>query len=129
MQRLSHHETAAEALAAFGLGDVRGCEEAAAAIASAWEHLRFWEPMIELGRQGEFTGHLAELRRCEQQIEANPPPAHRADILERWEQARAAQRRALPAKAPPAVAREDLQQHFSQAGRGRTQVTVTAARD
>jgi hypothetical protein len=129
LQRLSRHGPAAESLASFGLGDVRGCEEAAAAIAATWEYLRFWEPMLELGRQGEFTGHLQDLRRCADLLEAHQPPPHRVDLLERWEQARAAVRRALPAPAAPADPREELLRRFSQLGKGRTQVTLTSLGD
>jgi hypothetical protein len=129
LQCLSRHGEAAESMATFGLGDVRGCEEVAAAIAATWEQLRFLEPMLELGRQGEFTGHLHDLRRCADLLETHQPPPHRADMLERWEQARSALRRALPAQPAPVVPREELLRRFSQQGRGRTQVTVSALSD
>ncbi len=96
LERATRDDAAAEALAIFGMGDVRGSEDTAAAIAKAWEDLRFWEPMLEMGRTGDFTGHLADLRKCAALLEAHPPQADKPTLLEKWEQARAEIRRNLP---------------------------------
>jgi len=85
-----------ETLALFGLTRAAGCENTAAAIAKAWEDLDFWEPMLEMGRSGDFTGHLPDLRKCMAPLEAHPPPIDRPEMLERWEGARNAVRRNLP---------------------------------
>ncbi len=82
--------------ALLGLSYAAGCERTTAAIAKAWEDLEFWEPMLELGRNGEFSGHLTDLRKCMALLEANPPPSERPELLEKWERARAAVRRNLP---------------------------------
>ena len=97
IKRATRDEESAKALDIFGLGDASGCEHAVAAIAKTWEDLRFWEPMLELGRAGDFSGHLGDLRGCMKLLEDNSPPADRPQLLERWEQTRAELRRNLPA--------------------------------
>lgn len=124
VKRVARSEDALDALTAFGLSDVRGCEECAAAIAKAWEDLRFWEPMLEIGRSGEFAGHLADLGKCQALLEAHAPPAARADILERWEQARAALRRALPEPRVPPSRRAELLSRLGPGAKSRARVTV-----
>ena len=107
-------EASAKALAIFGLGDVQGCEATAAAIAKAWEDLRFWEPMLELGRAGDFSGHLGDLRKCMALLEANPPPVDRPELLERWEQARSEVRRNLPGSQSAAATDLKWQQNVAR---------------
>ena len=122
LEHATRDEGAAQALSVFGMGDVKGCEGCAAAIAKTWEDMRFWEPMLELGRAGDFTGHLGDLRKCMALLEANPPPADRPKLLERWEQARTDLRRKLPGRQGAAAADLRWQQNVA---RGRNaKVTV-----
>ncbi len=122
LERATRDEGSAQALAVFGMGDVKGCEGCAASIAKTWEDMRFWEPMLELGRGGDFTGHLADLRKCMALLEANPPPVDRPKLLERWEQARTELRRNLPGRQGAAAADLQWQQNVA---RGRNaKVTV-----
>ncbi len=107
IRRASKDEDARMAMQVFGLGDVQGCEESAAAVAKTWEDLEFWEPMLEMGRRGEFTGHLDDLRKCVELLERHSPPQERADLRERWQQAHDNIRQCLPAgevKVIPRVA-------------------------
>jgi len=122
LEHATRDEGAAQALAVFGMGDVKGCERCAAAIAKTWEDMRFWEPMLELGQGGDFTGHLTDLRKCMALLEANPPPVDRPKLLERWEQARTELRRNLPGRQGAAAADLRWQQNVA---RGRNaKVTV-----
>lgn len=114
LQRATRNEGAAQAMAIFGMGDVQGCEGCAAAVVKTWEDLRFWEPMLELGRSGDFNGHLADLRKCVTLLEANPPPADNAELLERWEQARGELRRNLPGQQGTAAADLRWQQNVAR---------------
>jgi hypothetical protein len=107
-------ENSAQALAIFGLGDVQGSETTAAAIAKTWEDLRFWEPMLELGRSGDFSGHLGDLRKCMALLEANPPSVDRPLLLERWEQARSEVRRNLPGSQSAAATDLKWQQNVAR---------------
>ncbi len=122
LKRATRDEGAAEAMAIFGLGDVQGCEGCAAAIAKTWEDLRFWEPMLELGRSGDFTGHLADLRKCAALLEANPPAVDHPKLLERWEEARGTLRRNLPGQQGAAASDLKWQQNVAR-GRNAT-ITV-----
>jgi hypothetical protein len=122
LEHATRDAAAAQALTIFGMGDITGCEGCAAAVAKTWEDLRFWEPMLELGRSGDFTGHLGDLRKCIALLEANPPPVDRPELLERWEQARAALRRNVPGQQSAAAADLRWQQNVA---RGRNaKVTV-----
>jgi hypothetical protein len=114
LRSATRREDSAKALAVFGLGDVLGCEGTAAAIAKAWEDLRFWAPMLELGRAGDFSGHLGDLRKCMALLEANPPPVDRPELLERWEQARAEVRRNLPGSQVAAATDLQWQQNVAK---------------
>ncbi len=122
LKQATRNDGAAQALAIFGMGDIAGCEGCAAAVAKTWEDLRFWEPMLELGRTGDFNGHLADLRKCMALLEANPPPADRPQLLERWEEARATLRHNLPGQQGAAAA--DLQWQQSVARGRNARVTV-----
>ncbi len=122
LEHATRDEAAAQALTIFGMGDITGSEGCAAAIAKTWEDIRFWEPMLELGRSGDFTGHLADLRKCIALLEANPPPVDRPKLLECWEEARAELRRNVPGQQSAAAADLRWQQNVA---RGRNaKVTV-----
>jgi hypothetical protein len=120
LSRIRHatrDEAGVASLAFLGLGDVRGCEGCAAAIAKAWEDLRFWEPMLELGDNGAFTGHLSDLRKCVALLEANPPPAGHAELGDRWNKARIELRRHLPGVKSAAATDLRWQQKVAQGRR------------
>ena len=97
LRRAVNDPGARQALMMMGLGDIQGCEACAAAVAKAWEDIQFWQPMLELGRAGEFTGHLADLRRCASLLEEHPPPRRNTMLLARWESVRNEVLRFLPA--------------------------------
>jgi hypothetical protein len=111
-----------DVLALFGLTNAAGCEETAAAIAKAWEDLDFWEPMLEMGSRGEFTGHLQDLRKCAALLEAHPPPLERADLLELWKEARDALRLTMPGLQAAAASDMAWQQNVARGRSARISV-------
>ncbi len=79
---------ARRALSLMGLGDIYGFEEVVAATTKTAEALRFWQPMMDMERDGFFTAHHRELRACLALLQAHPAPEHHPALLQRWEAAR-----------------------------------------
>jgi hypothetical protein len=122
LRRATRDKDAAQALAIFGMGDIDGCEETAAAIAKTWSDLRFWEPMLEMGRAGDFMGHLGDLRKCMALLEAHPPPPDHHELLASWEEARGELRRNVPGAQSAAAGDLQWQQRVARGRQARVTI-------